>query len=211
MKPLSLPRTMFYTPLKNILENIVYDISHEKEKPAFHSNYINKIISPVGLRRNCLDYKYCLLAFFDSTDTEANLESFNTQMSKLEKLKRNPRNEDIQFNWVDIKCHSDLAAKFGISQENKNIPGMAFVYPWRNVYATFKGLWDPFILDEYLERSMANRYETKDIAREDIVLTNLNCGQEDEEVTEEPKSVTKDTANAAAKDEDKIDDTKIEL
>jgi hypothetical protein len=181
-KPHPFPRNLFYTPLKNILENIHWEKTHARGEIPYHSNYLHKITTPVDLKKKCTDTRYCLIAFFNSTDTEANREAFETQMPKLEVAKRNPRNEDIQFNWIDTRCHADLAAKFGITDENT--PGVTFIYPWRSVYATFKGMWEPFIINEYIERSLSNRYESNEIHKDDIKLTNLQCEAADEEETE---------------------------
>jgi hypothetical protein len=171
---------MFYKSLKHILQNVIHEQTTTKKKAPFHSNHLNRITTPAELKKNCLDYKYCVIAFFNTTNTEENLNIFENHMPKLEQVRKNKRNEDITFNWIDFGCHSDLAGRLGISHENKNVPGITFIYPWRSVYATFKGMWEPFILNEYLERALSNRYDTKEIDKDELVLKNLQCGQQED-------------------------------
>ncbi len=169
-------RNSFYSSIYNIAQNLVHIMKHYRGRPNFQSEIVKQITTKAELRKDCLDMESCILAFFDGRPTEENIQKFNTEIEKLERVKLSSKRYDYyRFNWVNATCHSYLAEKFDI--DNKNLPGLTFYYRYRNTYSSFVGLWESITLGEFFERCVNDRCLTKDIAKDDVTFKNIICEQ----------------------------------
>ena len=66
----------------------------------------------------------------------------------------------------------------------KDIPGIIFIYNWRNRYSIFKGIWEHFILNEFVERVLSDRYTAEDLDKEWLQLSQ-ECDEKIEEIKTE--------------------------
>jgi hypothetical protein len=205
-------RNSFYSSLMSIAQNLVYIQQNYRGRPNFHSEIIKQVTTKAQLRKDCLDLEYCVLAFFDARPTEENIEKFNQEIEKIERIKMSSkRYEFFQFNWVNATCHSYLAEKFDIDM--KKLPGVTYYYRYRNTYSTFIGMWEIITLAEYFERCVNDRCPTKDIENSDVTFRNVICEQlhgensenmEDHQLIRDNIEHTKDSVKEKENSTDKI-------
>jgi hypothetical protein len=151
---------------KAALNNFIYDKTNPKRKRALVSKSITKIENNADLKKKCLDHQYCLIAFVNARNVEEEIEKFDKTMMLLETYTRNPSFDKIKFNWIDVSCHRHLFEKL----KGQDVPGLFFFYNWRDTYTIFKGLWEQFIVGDYIERNLADRIDGIDTPKKELII-----------------------------------------
>ena len=166
------------------MKNIIYDKTNPSRRRALAARAIPKIENNAELKKKCLDHQYCLIAFLNGTNVEEENEKFYQSMGLLETYVKNPAFEKVKINWIDISCHKHLFEKLN----GKDVPGLFFFYNWRDTYTIFKGLWEEFILRDFIERNLGDRIDAMDVPKKELIIETECAVTETSESTEETSS-----------------------
>ncbi len=166
------------------MKNIIYDKINPSRRRAIAARAIPKIENNAELKKKCLDHQYCLIAFLNGTNVEEENEKFYNSMGLLQTYSKNPAFEKVRINWIDISCHRHLFEKLN----GKDVPGLFFFYNWRDTYTIFKGLWEEYILRDYIERNLGDRIDATEIPKKELIIETECANDELSESIEETRS-----------------------
>ncbi len=178
-----------YKTIKSILKNIIQDKINPNKRRAMTSKTVTKIENNADLKKKCIDHQYCLIAFLNATNVEEEYEKFDNTMRILESYTRNPSFEKIRFNWIDISCHRHIFEKLG----GDKVPGLFFFYNWRDTYSKFVGVWEPFVVSDYIERNLGDRIDDVEVPKNELFIE-AECvvfeGKADEDISSKLEAQT---------------------
>lgn len=178
-KSLPINKQIDYHSLRRLIESFIYS----KENPITSSTAIkSEIIQPMKdhptFVSNCLQKEYCVILILGKkfSDDSANKDMFD----KLEAVSKNIKDPEIHYNWIDGECQSNFIEKFFLYK--KDIPSIVFLFPFRNTYAKFGGVRDPYLIEHFIKSTKEYRFPIESVKASELIIENKECDSIEEDL-----------------------------